>query len=118
MFKELVQDKMGEMVSAVTSSLGVDETQATGFVAQTIDMIENLVGSGNLEVSKLASGDFSELTSKLDLATLGSLIGGGNAAAERGLNALAGPLKSKLESAGGAADLLGKLGGMGNLFGN
>lgn len=121
MIQELISDHMDEIVAAITSKLGVNSDQAGGFVTKAIGMIEGLVSKGDLDVKDLASGNLSALTSKLDMGSLGSLLGGGQEQATQGLETLMGPLTSKL-SAGGAMDMLGKLaggdkGGLGGMVG-
>lgn len=110
MLKDMLSGQRDTIVRSIVSKLGVDAGQASGFVDKAVAMIEKLVKSGDLDVKKLAAGDMGALTSKLDLGSLGSLLGGGETEARQGLASIMGPLQEKL-SGGGAGDLLGKIPG-------
>jgi len=76
MIQELISDHMDDIVAAITSKLGVNSDQAGSFVTKAISMIEGLVSKGDLDVQDLAGGNLAALTSKLDMGSLGSLLGG------------------------------------------
>lgn len=128
MLGELLSGERDGIIGAITSKVGASEDQAGGFLDKAISMIEGLIGSGDLDIQSLLKGDLSALTSKLDLGSLGSMLGGGEDKAKQGIEALAGPLTSKLGEGGDAKDLLekltggkgglgGALGGLGKMFG-
>ncbi len=126
MLEELLKGDMGDIVSDLSSKLGTSEDQAGGFIQKAIAMIENLLGKGDLDLSALMQGDLSAITSKLDLGSLGSMLGGGEAEGQKGVEALMGSLGDKLggdDAAGmlekltGGADLGDMLGGLGGMFG-
>ncbi|MCA9273192.1 MAG: hypothetical protein KDA31_09120 [Phycisphaerales bacterium] len=124
MLDKLLADHKDELITAVTSKLGVGTDQAGTFIQKLLDMAQKLIGKGDLDLSALLKGDVGALKSKLNLDVLGSALGGGADKAEQGLNAVIGPLSQKLGGLGGADDLLaqitggegggllGKLGGM------
>ncbi len=128
MLSELLSGERDGIISAISSKVGASEGQAGGFLDKAISMIEGLIGSGDLDISSLLKGDLSALTSKLDLGSLGSMLGGGEDKAKQGLEALAGPLTSKLgessdavgmleKLAGGKGGIGGAIGGIGKMFG-
>ena len=118
MLSELLSGERDGIISAITSNLGASQDQAGGFLDKALSMIEGLIGSSDLDIQALLKGDLSALTSKLDLGSLGSMLGGGEDKAKQGLEAIAGPLSSKLGEGGDAMDMLSKLaGGEGGLGG-
>jgi len=118
MLSELLSGERDGIISAITSKVGASEGQAGGFLDKAISMIEGLIGSGDLDIQSLLKGDLSALTSKLDLGSLGSMLGGGEDKAKQGIEALAGPLMGKLGESEDAAGMLGKLvGGEGGISG-
>lgn len=130
MLKELLDgDDKKSIISAITSKLGASDGEAGGFLDKALDMIENAIGSGKLDLDAILKGDISSLKSAIDLGSLGQMLGGGKEKGEQGVEAMIGPLKDKLSGSGdlsgmlgkimggdgeggGAGDLLGKLGGM------
>lgn len=123
MLDDLLKDHKDDLINALTSKLGVSADQGGGFVQKLIDMVQDRIGSGDLDLSAVLSGDLGSLKSALDLDALGGLLGGGADKAEEGLGAVVGPLKDKLGGMGDAGDLLGQitggkgLGGIGDALG-
>ncbi|MEO1716613.1 MAG: hypothetical protein AAFR76_05830 [Planctomycetota bacterium] len=127
MLNDLLAEHKDDLIAAVMSKLGVNADQGGGFVNKLIEMVQDKVGSGDLDLSALLSGDLGSLKSALNLEVLGSALGGGADKGEEGLGAVIGPLKDKLGGMGDAGVLLGKttgsigggkgLGGLGDALG-
>jgi hypothetical protein len=108
MLEQLLGGNQANLISTLSKTMGVSGNQAGGFLNQAIKMLEGLLGSGKIDPSALLKGDLAALTSKLDMKSLASLIGGDTAKAQQGLGAILGSLtqnKSGLES------MLGQLAG-------
>ncbi len=114
MLDQLLGGSKSSIVSALSSQLGISAEQANGFVAKVVPMFEGLLKSGNLDVSKLLAGDFSSLTSKLDISSLSQLVGGDMAKAHTGVNTVATGVVDALKQSGGSGavnQLLGQFSG-------
>jgi hypothetical protein len=111
MLDKLLESNKDELLGLITSKLGVSSGQADGFLGRLLGMIQDLLGSGKLDVSDLLKGDISSLKGMLNLDELGGLLGGGTDKAEEGLGAVMGPITEKLGGLGDAGDLLGKITG-------
>ena len=111
MLEKLLSDHKDELITAVTSKLGVGTDQAGSFVQKLLQMAEKLIGEGKLDLAALMKGDLASLKSALNLDVLGSALGGGADTAEKGLGAVIGPLSEKLGGLDGADDLLKKITG-------
>jgi Bacterial protein of unknown function (DUF937) len=114
MLDQLLSGSKSSIVSALSSQLGISAEQANGFIAKVVPMVEGLFKSGNLDVSKILAGDFSSLTSKLDISSLSQLVGGDAAKAKAGVNTVATGVVDALKQSGGSGgldQLLGQLGG-------
>jgi hypothetical protein len=132
MLDQLLGASKSGIVSSLTSQLGLSPDQANGLIAKVVPMLEGLFKSGNVDVSKLMAGDFSGLTSKLDMASLTQLVGGDATKAKEGVTTIATGLADaaksspdlvetlvgQLSGAGGAGGIAGAIsGGLGKLFG-
>ncbi|MEM1071390.1 MAG: hypothetical protein AAGH71_01020 [Planctomycetota bacterium] len=111
MLDQLLKDHKDDLIAAVTSKLGVGTDQGGSFIQKLIEMVQDRLGAGDLELSALLSGDLSGIKDKLNLEALGGILGGGADKGEEGLAAVIGPLKDKLGELGNAEDLLGKITG-------
>ena len=83
MLDKLLADHKDELITAVTSKLGVGTDQAGTFIQKLLDMAQKLIGKGDLDLSALLKGDVGALKSKLNLDVLGSALGGGADKAEQ-----------------------------------
>ncbi|MEO1533958.1 MAG: hypothetical protein AAFS11_00165 [Planctomycetota bacterium] len=111
MLKDLLAEHKEDLIAAVMSKLGVNADQGGGFVTKLIDMVQEKIGAGEIDLSALMQGDLGALKGALNLDVLGSALGGGADKAEEGLGAVIGPISEKLGGMGDAGDLLGKITG-------
>lgn len=112
MIEALLKKHSGELIGALTGAGGLDTGEAKSLLPPAISGIGDVLGSGNLDVSKLlGSGGAAELLGKLDLAGIAASAGLNEGKAQSGLSSLIPVVVSLLgEKAGGADGLLSMLG--------
>ncbi|MEL6796066.1 MAG: hypothetical protein AAFO89_04505, partial [Planctomycetota bacterium] len=61
MLNDLLAEHKDDLIAAVMSKLGVNADQGGGFINKLIEMVQDKVGSGDLDLSALLSGDLGSL---------------------------------------------------------
>jgi hypothetical protein len=132
MLDQLLAGHKDQLVSGLMKQLGVGQAQAGGFFDAAVRMLSGLLGSGQLDTKALLAGDFQQILSKLDLASLAGVLGKDTNTAGQGVQSLLtqagsllkdqpGGLEAVLGQVAGTADsqggLAGALRGIGKIFG-
>ena len=107
---QVLGDKKGDIVSMLTSKLGVNAGQADGFLGSLIPQVLAMLKGGKLDIASLLGGNTSALKGGLNMDALGKLLGGGQAEAAQAVDTIAKPLGEQLNGLGDLQGLLGKLG--------
>lgn len=113
---QVLGDKKGDIVSMLTSKLGVNAGQADGFLGSLIPQILGMLKGGKLDLASLLGGNTSALKGGLNMDALGELLGGGKAEAAQAVDTVAKPIGEQIKGIGDLQGLLGKIGDVDGLL--
>lgn len=131
MLEQLLGSAKSNVLQDLTSKLGLENSQAQGFLQQALALIERAFKNGKFDPSALLGGNLSSILGKLDLGSLSGLVGGDAGKAKTGmesvLDGLLNGIKNDPQQAtalltqltgGNNSGLLGQVSGLaGKLFG-
>jgi hypothetical protein len=108
--------KKNDMASMLTGALGVNQSQAGGFLDKLLPMVLGGLKQGKFDVASLLGGNTTGLKNSLDLNSLGKLLGGGAPQASKAVDTVAKPIAQQLQGVGDLNGLLGQLGDVSKLL--
>ncbi|MFK7884750.1 MAG: DUF937 domain-containing protein [Phycisphaerales bacterium] len=109
LIQQVLGDKKSDLISMLTSKLGVNDGQAGGFLEMLVPQVMGMLKGDKLDVSSLMAGKTDTLKQGLDLEALGGLLGGGKEKAETAVDAVAGPIGEQLQGMGDLSSVMGML---------
>jgi hypothetical protein len=109
LIQQVLGDKKSDLVSALTSKLGVEKGQANGFLEMLVPQVMAMLKGGKVDIAGLMGGKTDALKKGLDLDALGGLLGGGREKAETAVDTVAAPIGKQLQGMGDLSSVMGML---------
>lgn len=109
LIQQVLGDKKSDLVSMLTSKLGVDDGQAGGFLEMLVPQVMAMLKGEKLDIASLLSGNTSSLKQGLNMDALGQMLGGGREKAETAVDTVAAPIGEQLQGMGDLSSVMGML---------